>query len=621
MDRKLVYSIFSAMLLFATFVNCQDEMEGDEEEVIGGEITEEEGVLVLTEGNFDTAIGSHNIILVEFYAPWCGHCKKLAPEYSKAAETLKEHDPPVVLAKVDATEEKELGSRFGISGYPTLKFFKNGEVNDYEGPRDADGIVSYMQERADPNWKPPPPAVVELTSSDFRDFVDRSPLSLVEFYAPWCGHCKRLAPEFEKAAQRLKNLDPPIPLAKVDATQENQLAKEFDVTGYPTLLVFRFGRPSEYKGPRESDGIANHMIGLQSEATKLLSSLKDVKNLMRKDDVTVIGFFERIDDPEIEEFKNAAEDFRDVITFGHTVLSEARAEYKVNPNSVVVFNAERFYTKFERKWYTMEKKGMKSDEIKEFVNSHDVPLVGEYMPSVSERYEAKKPLCLFFYTVDWSFDHRKATNIWRTKIAAIAKDYKKITFAIADEDNYSKNLEELKLSESGEELNVGCYDENNKKYPMDPMEEYEEDEIREYLDAFSKGKLEPVVKSQPIPKRQEGPVTVVVGKSFQDIVLDEEKDVLIEFYAPWCGHCKKLEPEYKKLAKKFQKEKKIVIAKMDSTVNDAPDNFKTTGFPTIYFAPATDKANPIKYEGDRSIDDISKFIKKHATVSFKKEEL
>lgn len=137
------------------------------------------------------------------------------------------------------------------------------------------------------------------------------------------------------------------------------------------------------------------------------------------------------------------------------------------------------------------------------------------------------------------------------------------------------------------------------------------------------GKLEPIVKSQPIPKRQEGPVTVVVGKTFDDIVFNKQKDVLIEFYAPWCGHCKKLEPEYKKLAKKFQKEKNLVIAKIDSTANDSPDSFQASGFPTIYFAPATDKENPIKYEGDRSIDDLAKFIEKHATVSFtnEKEEL
>ena len=75
--------------------------------------------------------------------------------------------------------------RFDVSGYPTLKWFRDGQAFDYDGPREEDGIVEYMTSRADPNWKPPPEAVITLTQKNFREIVDNEELMLVEFYAPW----------------------------------------------------------------------------------------------------------------------------------------------------------------------------------------------------------------------------------------------------------------------------------------------------------------------------------------------------------------------------------------------------------------------------------------------------
>ena len=132
------------------------------------------------------------------------------------------------------------------------------------------------------------------------------------------------------------------------------------------------------------------------------------------------------------------------------------------------------------------------------------------------------------------------------------------------------------------------------------------------------GKIAPFVKSQPVPKRKDGPVKTVVGKTFQDVVFDKSKDVFIEMYAPWCGHCKNLEPIYKNLAKDLKNEKNLVIAKLDATANDVPANYESQGFPTIYFAPANKKEEPLKYEGGRTLDDMKKYLEEHATVSFGK---
>ncbi|NXO82652.1 PDIA4 isomerase, partial [Sitta europaea] len=181
-------------------------------------VKEENGVLVLNDANFDTFTADKDTVLLEFYAPWCGHCKQFAPEYEKIAKTLKENDPPIPVAKIDATSATSLSSRFDVSGYPTIKILKKGQAVDYDGSRTEDAIVAKVKEVSDPNWTPPPEATLVLTQDNFDEVVNDADIILVEFYAPWCGHCKRLAPEYEKAAQELSKRTPPIPLAKVDAT-------------------------------------------------------------------------------------------------------------------------------------------------------------------------------------------------------------------------------------------------------------------------------------------------------------------------------------------------------------------------------------------------------------------
>jgi protein disulfide-isomerase A4 len=116
-------------------------------------------------------------------------------------------------------------------------------------------IAKYFVRESSFNWKPQASQVAVLTGANFTEWVEKHNISLVEFYSPNCGFCVKLEPKYEKAAKYLSEYDEPVPLAKIDATQEPDLSIKYNITGYPTIYVFRNGRHYEYTGGRETHGI------------------------------------------------------------------------------------------------------------------------------------------------------------------------------------------------------------------------------------------------------------------------------------------------------------------------------------------------------------------------------
>merc|ERR1719237_40112 len=137
-----------------------------------------------------------------------------------------------------------------------------------------------------------------------------------------------------------------------------------------------------------------------------------------------------------------------------------------------------------------------------------------------------------------------------------------------------------------------------------------------FISDVEAGLVKPKLKSQPPPAPSDEPVITAVGTTMRDTIITPDKDVLLEVYAPWCGHCKKLEPEYSKLAKKIKKEELtdlISIAKIDGVANDSPvETVDWSGFPTIFFVKAG-TSEPIVYDGERTAKALWKYVKKHAT--------
>lgn len=138
------------------------------------------------------------------------------------------------------------------------------------------------------------------------------------------------------------------------------------------------------------------------------------------------------------------------------------------------------------------------------------------------------------------------------------------------------------------------------------------DSLRNFISDFKDSKLEAFLKSEPVPETQEGPVTVVVGKTFESIVKDPTKDVLVKYYAPWCGHCKKLAPIWDELAEKTKDIEDLVIAKFDATANEAA-GVDIRGYPTLTWYPKDNKRG-ISYEGDRELENFLSYLEQNSAA-------
>ncbi|XP_075990887.1 protein disulfide-isomerase A5 [Anticarsia gemmatalis] len=197
---------------------------------------------------------SYKKSLIMFYAPWCGYCKSMKPDYVQAAADLKGES---FLAAIDVAKpgNSKIRQMYNITGFPTLLYYEKGQYKlPYNGDNKHQAIVDFMRdpnaatqqkkkEVVDESWSEDTD-VIHLTVDNFENVLLKAEHALVVFYAPWCGHCKRIKPEFEKAATKIKEEKINGILAAVDATKQSELASRFGVKGYPTLKYFNKG---EYK--------------------------------------------------------------------------------------------------------------------------------------------------------------------------------------------------------------------------------------------------------------------------------------------------------------------------------------------------------------------------------------
>ncbi|RUP52280.1 disulfide isomerase [Jimgerdemannia flammicorona] len=442
--------------------------------------------------------------------------------------------------------------------------------------------------------------VIILTKNTFEAVMRPEELIMIEFYTPWYGHSKALAPEYESAATTLKEDN--LKLAKVDCDAEKDLCQEHGIDEYPTIKIFKSGRPTNYGGTQKADDLVNYM---RRHSLPALSEVTDVEAFRAAADIAVLAFLSESDKAWYDIFHNVASDLRDDYLFGVATSEELAQEYNASHPSVLLFKMfDDDIIRYDGDFL--------EDDLSLFVHMNAVPVFGEIDTANFASYaEAGLPLAYLFV------DDEEERDRLVEELKPIAREYKeRIYFVYINASVYGEYALTLNLMAEWPAFGIQ-QPENGAKFPYDQSKNITVEGVKEFVAMYMAGEIAPSVKSQPVPEKNDNPVKVLVYHNFDEIVYDTEKDVFVEFYAPWCSRCKELAPTWDNLATKLHANPanaNIMIAKIDLTANDLPLRlpFRVQGLPTFKLFKAGEKEIIDFDDGEHSLAALVEFLEENA---------
>ncbi len=443
--------------------------------------------------------------------------------------------------------------------------------------------------------------VVVLTDESYDETLKKSPVVMVKFFAPWCGHCKSFAPEYEKAATMLKEQKKDYVLAELDATVHKKAAEKNGIQGFPTIKLFLNGKAIDYNGDRTAEAVISFIDKRTSPPSTELKNAAAVKE--KKESKGLRCILATDDTKVVAEYLDVAKSVEEFTYFHASVAVVKEIFSEVQAGNVVLLKD------FD------EGKAIYTGAIKDlatFLHENMIPTVTEVNQKVIEMVfqgSGRKGIFLF-RSVDDANAKVMEAEFHKVATSLKSKDY---VFVQTDvREGWGQRVANYFGIEAGSLPILEIVDVKEEIHRYRHTGVIRENEIKQFVEAWKKGTVARYMKSEPVPKENPGPIFKTVGKTFQHDVIDNDDDVIVKFYAPWCGHCKKLEPIFKSLAEALSGNKKLKFYEVDATKNDIAGH-PIQGFPVVKLFPGKDKANVYTHEGERTEADIAKFIKDKAS--------
>jgi protein disulfide-isomerase A1 len=366
---------------------------------------------------------------------------------------------------------------------------------------------------------------------------------------------------------------------------------------------FSHGVKTDYTGGRTQDTIVSWI----KKKTGPVSQEVDCQTMQEKAaaDKLAMHYFGELSGSMFDAFMEVANDvvLGEKAAFYHTTDSECASHWGASANGIALtrnFDEPKVA-------YTGDANG---EAVATWMKSSSVPTLMVFSEDFIEPIFADHNPALFLFTEEEGTDYQGV-------FSQAAKDLQGEIFFV------TSGVTEGIQARLAEFVGVGSEDMPTLRLidPRDQLLKFvwsgdvkslSADDVSAFVKSFKDGELKPHLKSEEVPEDNSGALTTIVGKNWEEVVGDETKDVLIKYYAPWCGHCKALAPTWEALATDVADISDLIIADFDATANEVA-GLEIRGYPTLKFYPKDNKAG-VDYNGGRDLEDFQKWLSENSSA-------
>jgi protein disulfide-isomerase A1 len=439
--------------------------------------------------------------------------------------------------------------------------------------------------------------VVILTKDTFDNFTKNYKYVFIKFFAPWCHHCQEMAPEYTELARSMKVQENGIPVAKIDATEEIELAELHQIQGYPTFKLFFDGNYIDYTGQHNANDMKNWIMKKIGSKIIPITSMDQIKQI-ENENLALLLLTKPNMGYQLKNYEAAAK-MHDDLPFYYSDSNDLSKYFEMEG----YFSLIMFRNFNDGRKLITSKNVLSEEVIKQFIDSNSLPWVSQLNEKLLKViFEEEKTALILFAK------YNKNEDLLKIYEEIAVKYQNDVIFSVADPasdlGNKMKNYLEVPEGIINPAILLVFEQKNLLKFKLDNTTK---DSLSKFMVDFKAANLIPYFKSEDPPVSNSGLVKVAVGKTFDEIVVNSYQNVLVIGYSNWSQPSLHLLTDVERLAQALIDKKDLLFVKINADLNEHP-MLGNNDYPDVRFFKADQKKRPIEITMDKSINGIVNFL-------------